>query len=95
MCSSRSAGNCFSLSPTTSLPATCTLPEVAVRMHPMIESSVVLPLPEGPHQHEQFARVHVEIDAAQSQRSGRAFVVVLGELSNCNCRLHRSPFPSA
>jgi hypothetical protein len=25
-----------------------TLPELAVRMHPMIESSVVLPLPEGP-----------------------------------------------
>src|SRR5215467_185366 len=48
MCSRRRAGSCFSLRPTTSLPATRTLPEVAVRMHPMIESSVVLPLPEGP-----------------------------------------------
>src|SRR5215831_1838536 len=48
MCSRRSAGNCFSLRPTTSLPAMRTLPEVAVRMHPIIESSVVLPLPEGP-----------------------------------------------
>ena len=31
-----------------STPATCTLPVVGRRMHPMIESSVVFPLPDGP-----------------------------------------------
>jgi hypothetical protein len=48
MCFRRSGGSCFSPSLVTSIPAMRTLPELARRMQPMMESSVVLPLPEGP-----------------------------------------------
>jgi hypothetical protein len=34
--------------PVVAWPPTLTVPRVGVRMHPSIESSVVLPLPEGP-----------------------------------------------
>jgi hypothetical protein len=48
MSSRRIDGSSFSLRVAVSIPATRTLPEVDRRMQPMIESNVVLPLPEGP-----------------------------------------------
>ena len=36
------------LSPAVDWPAICSVPESGVRMQPRIDSSVVLPLPEGP-----------------------------------------------
>src|SRR6516164_3482998 len=48
MCCRRISGSSRSLRPATSRPASCTLPEVARRMQPIMDSSVVLPLPEGP-----------------------------------------------
>src|SRR6516165_8469611 len=48
MCCRRISGSSRSLRSATSRPATRTLPDVARRMQPMMESSVVLPLPEGP-----------------------------------------------
>src|SRR5579863_1149162 len=42
----------------------------------------------GPHQHEQFAGMCIEIDAAQSQRPRRTLSVSFRKLSNSNCGLH-------
>ena len=56
----------------------------------MIDSSVVLPLPRGAHQHEQFACVYVEINAAQSQRADSTLLVLLGQAADRDCRLHFS-----
>ena len=68
----------------TSLPAMRTLPEVAVRMQPMIESNVVLPLPEGPPASTVRRTGRRDLRLAK-QGSGSAFGVGFGEFADFDC----------
>ena len=89
MCWSRTAGSSRSLNRVTSRPAILTLPLVGRRMQPMMETSVVLPLPEGPISRVSFARVDVQIHSVEGARCRGAFGVSFGQFAYFDGWVHR------